>query len=113
AEHAAAQPTVAARPATPRPVRFDVESDPPGAEVKVNGRVRGNTPLTITHTPDSPGLADVEVSFAMDGYQTVSKTYSGEPGTTVNVSIKLPRIKKQGPKPTKAPGSSYKDDPYQ
>ncbi|WP_404369699.1 serine/threonine protein kinase [Corallococcus coralloides] len=102
-------------PAAPRPVRFDVESDPPGAEVKINGRVRGNTPLVINHTPDTPGLADVEVSFAMDGYQTVSKTYSGEPGTTVNVSIKLPRIKKQpGPKPSpKAPSSQYKDDPYQ
>ncbi|MFP2898571.1 PEGA domain-containing protein, partial [Corallococcus sp. 4LFB] len=111
---AAAEPAVAARRPPPAPSASDVESDPPGAEVKVNGRVRGNTPLTITHTPDSPGLADVEVSFAMDGYQTVSKTYSGEPGTTVNVSIKLPRIKKQAPKPSpKAPSSSYKDDPYQ
>ncbi|NNB91444.1 PEGA domain-containing protein, partial [Corallococcus exiguus] len=110
---AVAETAVTPHPAAPQPVRFDLDSEPQGAEVMLDGKVRGTTPMVIKHTPDGPGLASVEVSFAMDGYQTVSKKYAGEPGTTVNVSIKLSRIKKQGPKPTKAPGSSYKDDPYQ
>ncbi|TSC25078.1 serine/threonine-protein kinase [Corallococcus sp. Z5C101001] len=109
---AVAEPAPPRPAATPRPVRFSVDSDPQGAEVTVDGTVRGHTPMVINHTPDGPGLASVEVTFALDGYQTVSKTYAGEPGSTVPVSIKLPRIKKQGPKP-KAPGSAYKDDPYQ
>ncbi|RKH40954.1 PEGA domain-containing protein, partial [Corallococcus llansteffanensis] len=102
-------------PAAPRVVRFRVESEPVGAEVTINGRVRGKTPLEIERTPDDSGLASLELTFALEGYQTVSKTFAGEPGSTVPASMKLPqlpRIKKQGPKP-KAPGSAYKDDPYQ
>lgn len=112
---AVAETAVTPPPAAPLPVRFDLDSEPQGAEIMLDGQVRGTTPLVINHTPDGPGLASVEVSFAMDGYQTVSKKYAGEPGSTVSVSIKLPRIKKQpGPKPSpKAPSSSYKDDPYQ
>ncbi|RKH29212.1 PEGA domain-containing protein, partial [Corallococcus sicarius] len=105
-------------PAAPREVRFRVESEPAGAEVTINGHVRGKTPLEIVLPPDESGLASLALTFALEGYQTVSKTYAGEPGSTVPASMKLPqlpqspRIKKQGPKP-KAPGSAYKDDPYQ
>ncbi|WP_434299227.1 serine/threonine-protein kinase [Corallococcus exiguus] len=110
AETAVAQPAAAPL----RLVRFEVDSEPQGAEVLVDGMVRGTTPMTITRTPDGPGLAELAVTFALDGYQSQSKTYAGEPGHTIPVTIKLTRIKKpQGPKPTKAPGSSYKDDPYQ
>ncbi|WP_223637476.1 serine/threonine-protein kinase [Corallococcus sp. EGB] len=108
-------PAVAPHPAILRPIRFDVDSEPQGAEVKVAGKVRGTTPVVVTYTPDGPGLADVEVSFELEGYQPLSKVYSGEPGSTVPVSIKLTRIKKQAPKPAPpAPASSkYKDNPYQ
>ncbi|RKH32052.1 serine/threonine protein kinase [Corallococcus praedator] len=99
-------------PAAPKPVRFQVVSDPPGAEVTVNGTVRGTTPMEFEQPPDGSGLASVVVSLALDGYQPVSKNYADNAGKTVAVSMKLTRIKKQGPKP-KAPGSAYKDDPYQ
>ncbi|MCY1043521.1 serine/threonine protein kinase [Corallococcus sp. bb12-1] len=99
-------------PAVVEPVRFKVESEPPGAEITVNGTVRGTTPMELQQPADSSGLASVVVSLALDGFQPVSKNYAGNSGKTVEVSMKLTRIKKQGPKP-KAPGSAYKDDPYQ
>ncbi|CAM3930036.1 protein kinase [Corallococcus sp. ZKHCc1 1396] len=99
-------------PAAPRPVRFQVVSDPPGAEVTVNGTVRGTTPMAFEQPPDGSGMASVVLALALDGYQPVSKNYADNAGKTVSVSLKLTRIKKQGPKP-KAPGSTYKDDPYQ
>ncbi|MFB1480097.1 serine/threonine-protein kinase [Corallococcus sp. RDP092CA] len=107
-------PAVAPPPARLQPVRFEVTSEPPGAEVLVDGKVRGTTPMTLTHTPDGPGLAEVEVSFALDGFQPLSKVFAGEPGQTLLMNIKLARIKKQAPKPApKAPASQYKDNPYQ
>jgi hypothetical protein len=48
-----------------------ITSDPPGAQVKIDGRARGTTPLTV----DLPyGAYNLELT--LDGYQTVRRQVS-------------------------------------
>jgi serine/threonine-protein kinase len=100
-------------------VRFRIESEPPGAQVMVDGKEGGSTPVEFTRPPGQDGTASVAVVLAKDGYETMATTAAGS-GDVV-VSQKL-RRKASPPPPTpprKDPGkkppttSGYKDDPYQ
>ncbi len=77
---------------------IEVQSDPAGAEVTVNGIVRGKTPITVADVPK--GRATVKLT--MDGFedevipdlsvnagdcQTVSRILRGKPGTLHLVSV--------------------------
>ena len=69
--------TAAASPAEPAPIRIldtqaalTITSDPPGADVTVDGKVVGTTPFTLT---TDLGLIDkktVRIGLSQDGYQT-------------------------------------------
>ncbi len=65
-------------PATPPPTAapasgaLHLESDPPGAGVRVNGQARGQTPLDVRELP----LGDYEVVFERRGYEAQARRVS-------------------------------------
>ncbi|MGE5126565.1 MAG: TonB family protein, partial [Betaproteobacteria bacterium] len=65
-------------PATPPPTAapasgaLHLESDPPGAGVRVNGQARGQTPLDLRELP----LGDYEVVFERRGYEAQARRVS-------------------------------------
>ena len=65
-----------------------VETDPPGAYVRVAGElVGGQTPLTVDKLPLG---SDIEVKVSMDGYETVTKTIhltDGQSDDKLNVKL--------------------------
>jgi eukaryotic-like serine/threonine-protein kinase len=87
----APQPTEAPPPAAPPPAAnanptIDIISDPPGAEVKVNGTVRGRTPLRISDL--DPGSYDFEV--VKEGYTPYHKTARLEAESDYTMKVTLP-----------------------
>jgi hypothetical protein len=52
-----------------RPDKIPVASDPPGAEVLLNGAVVGRTPMTLA----VPHSADCYIEVRKDGYQSSSR----------------------------------------
>jgi len=50
-------------------VRFRVLSEPAGARVMLEGKEKGITPFMLELMPDDDGIATVELTFLMDGYQ--------------------------------------------
>ncbi len=70
-----------------RRVELTVESTPSGAEVSLNGRPRGLTPLRLSNL--SPGIAVVEV--AASGYETTQLRLRLQGGQAVDLSVDLPR----------------------
>jgi len=56
-------------PPTPGAVRFRVMSEPAGARVLLQGQDKGVTPFLLEVMPDEDGIATVELTFMMDGYQ--------------------------------------------
>ncbi|MGV3623237.1 MAG: serine/threonine protein kinase [Archangium sp.] len=119
------KPTAIVEPPKPPPtveVKFDVDSVPQGARVTRGGAEVGVTPfsLSLPKTGDSP--LQVELQFALDGYEAASVTAQGSEGT-VNVSKTLvakakkpevPKPPKNGKKQPKSPQhpEGYKEDPY-
>lgn len=106
-------------------VTFDVTSEPSGATVIRGGTVVGTTPLAlpVERTGDSP--AQIELAFALDGYEGSTVVAQGIEGSVPVHQVlarkaaaavpppvsKGPGNRKKPPKPEHPPG--YKDDPYQ
>jgi eukaryotic-like serine/threonine-protein kinase len=65
---------------------IDVISDPPGAEVLVNGAVKGRTPLRISDL--DPGTYDFEVR--KDGYNSYKKTVPLDSASDYTMKVNLP-----------------------
>ncbi len=98
-------------PAVADPISFVVSSTPPGASVTRAGIVLGVSPLSFTLPPGADGSAAAELTFALEGHQSVTVTAQGTAPEVVVVKQTLPRIKKVVKRPnTNPPG--YKDDPY-
>ena len=81
AESAPAAPEVA----TGKPT-IDVISDPPGADVSVNGRAKGRTPLRIADL--DPGSYEFEISKG--GYNTYRKSAALEAESDYTMKVTLP-----------------------
>ncbi len=64
--------------------RLDITSDPPGAQVRLDGVVRGLTPLTI----DAVDASEHRVSLTRDG-ATIYRTVRVAPGATASVMASL------------------------
>jgi hypothetical protein len=76
-------PRVLERP-SPGQVAIDVVSQPPGAEVRANGQLRGTSPTKI----DAAQGDTVELVFTKPGYLPVTKTWTVQPGANlVQVSL--------------------------
>jgi serine/threonine-protein kinase len=110
----AVKPPEPPQPEPPKPVAmvtFAVSSAPPGATVTMNGQTVGVTPFSLPLKGDDDESAKALLTFALDGYQSV--TVSAEGKGTVNVAQTLKKkvaVKKMNPKDEHSPG--YKDDPY-
>lgn len=73
-----------ASPATAATGRLDVSSDPPGAEVRIDGVVRGVTPLTL----NALAAREHRVALSRDG-ATIYRNVRVEAGTTASVMASL------------------------
>lgn len=71
-------------PSTGETGRLDVQSDPPGAQVTINGTPRGVTPLSLAAI--EPGQHRIAVS---NGENTVNRSVSVSGGSTASVHISL------------------------
>ncbi len=109
--------------AKPSPIAFVVNTYPQGASVTKQGIVLGVTPLTFTLPPGPDKSASAELTFALEGYQSVTVVAQGS-GPEVPVKQALQKVQQQTPKktppgkkPNKDPKNDhppgYKDDPYQ
>lgn len=67
---------------------LNINSTPQGAQVYLNGRFVGNTPLTVRVTP---GRQDVELRLA--GYESYRTSLNVNPGQTLNINAALERIR--------------------
>jgi serine/threonine-protein kinase len=87
----ASAPSASAAPskpaATPVRGRVFVRSRPPGAKVSVNGRPRGETPVTIDDLP----LGTHELTLVRAGYQPSTRRVSVTTSRTVRVTVPLQR----------------------
>jgi hypothetical protein len=67
---------------------LNINSSPQGAQVFLNDRFVGNTPLTVRVVP---GRQDVELRLA--GYESYRTTVNVNPGQTVNINATLERTR--------------------
>lgn len=58
--------------------RCAVETDPPGAEIVLNGRHVGNAPCEVAY-PLDPGRSQFDFAARLDGYETSTHTYERFP----------------------------------
>jgi hypothetical protein len=65
-----------------------VVTEPPGAEVVIDGKPRGRTPLTLEVTGDAP----LSASFRLAGYLPITTTLTADqaPRRTVTLERKPP-----------------------
>ena len=75
---------VSAPPPTPAQATLVVDSRPTGAEVYLDGRLRGRTPLTLSVNPGRH-----EVELRLPGYQPYKATVNPKPGERVQVFAQL------------------------
>ncbi|MGA2192743.1 MAG: PEGA domain-containing protein [Nitrospirota bacterium] len=68
--------------------RLSVSSDPPGAEVLIDGNKAGNTPVNVNSI--STGLHQVEMD--MPGFQTYKGSVAVKEGETSKLDVKLIRL---------------------
>lgn len=111
------KPDVAPTSPAPVLVRFDVTSEPPGATVSSGGAVLGTTPFSFTRERAAEAPVELELSFALDGYQPkVVQARGLEGAVTVAEALAKKSTGKRppkGPKKPPEPPPGYKDDPYQ
>jgi formylglycine-generating enzyme required for sulfatase activity len=85
-------------PRTPPPeepsarAALEVRTDPPGADIRVNGEHRGTSPLTLSGLPSGTSRIRAE----KDGYETDSRTIKLTSGRTARVSIDLAAVEQPG-----------------
>ena len=96
-------PTPRSRPTpTPAPTVLQVESDPTGAEVFVEGLLLGISPVRI---PVEPGRHHIEVRF--EGHETAARDHAVGRGATDTVFFRLAPV----PEPTHAPEPTAVGEP--
>lgn len=82
---------VSAPPPAPSTATLVVDSRPGGAEVYLNGRLQGRTPLTLTVNPGRH-----EVELRLSGYQPYRVAVNPRPGERVQVFAQLVPEPRQG-----------------
>ncbi len=80
-----------AQPTTPAEATLAIDSDPQGAEVYLDGSLRGTTPLRATAQPGNRSLR-----IERDGYRTFETTLRLSPGESRRVSADLERVPTTG-----------------
>ncbi|MFZ5470943.1 MAG: serine/threonine protein kinase [Myxococcota bacterium] len=95
-------------PSPPEPVRFSIETIPPGAQVTMNGEDLGPTPVELRLPPGADGEASATLFFSLEGYLPSSIVAAG-PGPVVEV--KHPLVKKPAlrPKPARRRSTRLKE----
>jgi predicted Ser/Thr protein kinase len=78
-------------PKTPPPVLFHVDTEPPGATVRVAGEIRGVTPTDISVPVDQEGRASLEAALEKPGYLPASLKAKGS-GARVEVTQALQEV---------------------
>ncbi len=122
----------------PSRVTFEVDSQPPGAHVLVDGTELGVTPFEYTVDRATDEVARAELAFTLDGYDEQTVVAQGsdgvvpvravlkkrpaqveevpveptEPAASPPTAPSVKPIKRQPPKPPPLP-PGYKGDPYQ
>jgi hypothetical protein len=103
---------------TPAEVRFEIDSQPQGASVTRDGVSLGVTPLSFTLPRQDNAALQVELAFALEGYETQSVVAQGTDVVTINQTLNrkpsvrpLTRPTRKPKNPTTEP-NGYKDDPY-
>jgi eukaryotic-like serine/threonine-protein kinase len=105
---------------TPAEVRFEIDSQPQGASVTRDGVSLGVTPFSFTLPRKDNTALQVELAFALEGYETQSVVAQGSDGVvTISKTLnrKAPSVRpitkpiKKPKNPTTEP-NGYKDDPY-
>ena len=69
------------------PCRLVLTSDPPGAEVYLNGQLTGTTRLPLEITDLKPG--QLELLLVLEGYKPLSKTVTLNEGENLDKTLKL------------------------
>ena len=71
-------------------IGLTITSNPPGAQVTLNGKEAGQTPLSLTD--QAPG--EYRVTFIREGYDTAERTITAENNTTVNMPLakSIPKV---------------------
>ncbi|ADO71207.1 TonB family protein [Stigmatella aurantiaca] len=82
-------PATETAPAAPQMVRLRLMSEPSGARVYYMGKERGTTPFVLEVPPGLDGTVTVEITFALEGYQSET-VITGGSGDVV-LSQKLQR----------------------
>lgn len=83
--------------AAPEPVTLHVESDPPGAEIRVSGALVCTAPCDAT-VPELPVL----LTAGLDGYETTERYVQAPPSTSVRVVLPR-RDRDRPPRPPRPP----------
>jgi hypothetical protein len=96
-------------------VTFEVNSNPEGASVALDGKNVGTTPFTMPLKADPDGNLRIQLQFTLEGYQSMTVTAEGRGTVEVNPALKRkpgaqtpPGKKRASPK-----DPCFKDDPYQ
>ncbi|WP_408889322.1 protein kinase domain-containing protein [Myxococcus faecalis] len=94
-------------------VLFKIESEPMGARVRVGNRDLGVTPVTYKVRQDGEGRASAELTFSMEGYQSLTVKAEGT-GTEQTIRHKLRKKQTPPPRPQRPAESrdDFKDNPY-
>ncbi|WP_434386212.1 serine/threonine protein kinase [Melittangium boletus] len=71
-------------PPAPRSVMLTVRSEPPGAQVEVNGQSSGRTPLDMPLAANAPPLT---LALRLEGYEPASRRVSPEDAPEVSVRL--------------------------
>lgn len=79
------------QPQPPSQATLSVDSDPRGAEVYLDGRYQGTTPLRVGSQPGRRTLR-----LELDGYRAWERTLSLSPGETMRIDADLERIVRDG-----------------
>ncbi|MCW0232862.1 MAG: PEGA domain-containing protein [Ferrovibrio sp.] len=64
----------------------NVETEPSGASVLVNGQFQGQSPMALT----LPGEKTQQVSVSKAGFETVTRAVQADPGATKKLTVRLP-----------------------
>ncbi|MGC8904047.1 PEGA domain-containing protein [Thermus sp.] len=78
-------------PPPPATATLSVDSNPQGAEVYLDGRLQGRTPLSLSVNPGRH-----EVELRLSGYQPYRVTVNPKPGEQVRISAQLSPEPRQG-----------------
>jgi serine/threonine protein kinase len=71
-------------------VQAEILSEPPGAQVQVNGQAKGTTPLNVFLA-----VGDAELVLTLDGHESVTEKIVLGKGESVTKKISLPAVKKK------------------